>query len=88
MIETMVSIHEAARSLSDLVERLRARGEAAVLARGGHPLARIVPVPSAADDLLTFLKRWQIEHPEADEDLGEAIGQSRRTIQTPRDPWE
>ena len=88
MTETVVSIDDAARSLPDLVERLRARGEAAVLVRAGRPLAKIVPVPAVAEDLVAFLRRWRVEYPEADEQFGQVIEESRRGIHTPRDPWE
>jgi prevent-host-death family protein len=87
----MLTIEEAARCLSDLVERVHATGEVAVLMKSGRPLARIVPVPPTepnAEDLLAFLRRWRIEHPEPDEQFAEAIEESRRAVQPPRDLWE
>jgi len=91
MSETVLTIEDAARCLSDLVERLHGKGEAAVLVKSGRPLARIVPVPPAgqvAGDLIAFLRRWRIEHPEPDEQFAEAIQDSRKAVQLPRDPWE
>lgn len=38
-----VSVHEAKTHLSRLLQRVEA-GEEVVIARGGHPVARIVPV--------------------------------------------
>jgi antitoxin (DNA-binding transcriptional repressor) of toxin-antitoxin stability system len=87
MSETVLTIEEAARCLSDLVERIHANGEAAVLVKSGRPLARIVPVPSQghiAADLIAFLRRWRIEHPEPDEQFAPAIEKSRRAVQPPR----
>jgi antitoxin (DNA-binding transcriptional repressor) of toxin-antitoxin stability system len=92
MSETVLTIEEAARCLSDLVERIHANGEEAVLVKSGRPLARIVPVPTSqghiAEDLIAFLRRWRIEHPEPDEQFAPAIEESRRAIRPPRNPWE
>jgi antitoxin (DNA-binding transcriptional repressor) of toxin-antitoxin stability system len=91
MSETVLTIEEAARCLSDLVERVHANGEAAVLVKSGRPLVRIVPFRSQApvvQDLIAFLRQWRIEHPEPDEQLAEVIQEGRRVVQPPRDPWE
>jgi len=91
MKETVVTIEEAARSLSDLVERVHAKREAAVLVKSGRPLARIVPVldgGSSTEDLIAFLHRWRTEHPGPDDQFGEAIEQSRKAVLPPHDPWE
>jgi antitoxin (DNA-binding transcriptional repressor) of toxin-antitoxin stability system len=91
MSETVLTIEEAARCLSDLVERVHANGETAVLVKSGRPLARIVPFqsqPAVVRDLIAFLRQWRSEHPEPDEQFAEGIQESRRGIQPPRDPWE
>jgi prevent-host-death family protein len=91
MSETVWTIEEAARCLSDLVERVHANGEAAVLVKSGRPVARIVPFRSEAavvQELIAFLRQWRSEHPEPDEQFAEVIQESRRGIQPPRDPWE
>ncbi len=91
MSETVLTIEDAARCLSDVVERVNASGEAALLVKSGRPLARIVPLPASeqgAEDLITFLRRWRIEHPEPDEQLSEAIAESRGAVRPPHDPWE
>jgi prevent-host-death family protein len=91
MCETVITIEDAARCLSELVERVHASGEGAVLVKSGRPLARIVPVSSqekGSEDLIAFLRKWRIEHPEPDEQFAEVIQESRRAIQPPRDPWE
>jgi len=90
MNETVITIEDAARCLSELVERVHVSGEAAVLVKAGRPLARIVPLSSrekGLEDLIAFLRHWRIEHPEPDEQFAEVIQESRRTIQSPRDPW-
>ena len=91
MSETVLTIEDAARCLSDLVERVHAKGEVAVLVKAGRPLARIVPIRSqgpVVEELIAFLRQWRIEHPEPDEQLAEVIQQSRRAVQPPRDPWK
>ncbi len=86
----MLTIEDAARSLAEVVERVQSRGEAAVLTKAGKPVARIVPVPAAqsTDDLIAFLRQWRIDHPEPDEQFGEAIEDSRKAVRPPHDPWE
>jgi prevent-host-death family protein len=91
MSETVLTIEDAARCLADVVERVHANGEAAVLVKAGRPLARIVPVwprGQVAQDLIAFLRQWRAEHPDGDEQFAEAIEESRRAVRPPRDPWE
>lgn len=91
MSEIVLTIEDAARGLSDLVERVHANGESAVLVKSGRPIARIVPIQSqgqAGEDLIAFLRRWRTEHPEPDEQLAEVIQESRKAVQPPRDPWQ
>jgi len=91
MSETVLTIEDAARCLPELVERVHARGEAAILVKSGTPLVRIVPVSptgQVAEDLIAFLRQWRIEYPEADEQFAEAVEESRKAVQPPHDPWE
>lgn len=90
MNEAMLTIEDAARHLDDVVERVRAKGEPAILLKSGQPVARIVPVPSAghpADDLIAFLRRWRAAYPEPDDDFANVIQESRRCQGQARDPW-
>jgi prevent-host-death family protein len=45
-----VNIHEAKTHFSQLIERVE-RGEEVVIARGGKPVARLVPLDSGPRDL-------------------------------------
>ena len=75
----------------EVVDRVQSSGEPALLFKSGKLVARIVSVPDRAggpDDLITFLRQWRIEHPEPDEQFGEAIEESRKSVQPPHDPWE
>lgn len=76
MGEAMLTVEEAAARLGELVERVHARREAAVIVKEGRPLARIVPLPApgeSADDLIDFLRHWRIEYPQPDDQLAESI---------------
>lgn len=91
MSETIMSVEDAAACLPDLVERIHARREPTVLVKAGQPMVRIVPICSsgdAANDLVAFLHRWRIEHPDADEQFTDAVNESRREVQVPRNPWD
>ena len=79
----LLTVEDAARSLPDLVDRIQAGGEPAVLFKCGRPVARIVAVPvRSPDELIAFLRQWRIEHPEPDEQFGEAINDSRKCAAT------
>jgi antitoxin (DNA-binding transcriptional repressor) of toxin-antitoxin stability system len=81
MNANVLTVEDAARCLLDLVDRVHASGESALLLKSGKPVARIVSVPDGAGGsgaLITFLRQWRIEHPEPDEQFGEAIDESRK----------
>ncbi len=90
MSETVLTIEDAARCLPELVEWVHSRGEAALLMKAGRPVARLVPARGSGqvDELIAFLRQWRVEHPEPDEQLAEAIEESRRGVYPPHDPWQ
>jgi antitoxin (DNA-binding transcriptional repressor) of toxin-antitoxin stability system len=91
MSETVIKLEDAARCFPELVERVHATGEAALLVKAGQPFVRIVTVPAReqnVDDLIAFLRQWRNEYPEPDEQFGDVIAESRRTVRPPHDPWE
>lgn len=47
MAEMIVNLYEAKTTLSSLVERAAA-GEEIIIAKAGHPMARLVAIPKAA----------------------------------------
>ncbi|MBL8793374.1 MAG: hypothetical protein JNM56_05700 [Planctomycetia bacterium] len=70
MKEAIFTIEEAARCLPSLVQRVHSTGETALLVQAGEPMVRIVAIPMSEppkDDLISFLRRWRLEHPEPDE---------------------
>lgn len=58
-MESRISATDAARTFSDLLDRVRDRGEVFVVERGGEPVCRIAPVAGGrgftAADLLALL---------------------------------
>jgi antitoxin (DNA-binding transcriptional repressor) of toxin-antitoxin stability system len=91
MNETVLTLDEAARCLPELVERIHATGEPALLFKSGQAIARIEPVSAGTlpvDDLIAFLRRWRIEHPDPDEQFADAIEASRSAVRAPHDPWQ
>jgi antitoxin (DNA-binding transcriptional repressor) of toxin-antitoxin stability system len=89
MNANVLSVEDAARCLPDLVDRVHASGEPALLLKSARLVARIVSVPYRAgepEDVVTFLRRWRIEHPEPDEQFGEAIDESRKAVQPSQAP--
>lgn len=83
MNANVLTVDDAARCLPELVDRVHASGEPALLIKSGKPVARIVSIAHHAGstkDLIAFLRRWRLKHPEADEQFGEAIAESRRSL--------
>jgi len=80
MSETVLTLDEAARCFPDVVERVHATGESALLVKSGLPLARIVAVSAqerTVDNLIAFLRDWRTKYPEPDEQFAEFIAESR-----------
>jgi prevent-host-death family protein len=90
MTETVFTIEDAARCFPELVERVHAGHEVALLVKAGQPVARIVPAkgPGRVADLIEFLSAWRLKHPEPDDQFARAIEESRRGVRPPRDPWQ
>ena len=85
-----ISATDAARSFSDVVARVRYRGEEFVVEKGGEAVCRISPVDQAVSkstigDLLALLKSM----PPVDDGYREAVLElTRKQPKLPRSPWE
>jgi antitoxin (DNA-binding transcriptional repressor) of toxin-antitoxin stability system len=55
-MKTRISATKAARSFSDIVNRVRYRGESFVVERRGQPLCEIVPVRPAKSTVGDFVR--------------------------------
>lgn len=91
-MRTRISVTEAVRNFADFINRVAYRGEHFLLERGGRPVARLVPVPSAGrlgdlPGLLDSAPRLTPEEATAfADDLEEALGSLDMRPEV--DPWE
>lgn len=85
---TRVTATEAARQLSDLLDRVYYRGESFELERNGLVVARIVPAfPAARVRDLSRLFAARTNDPQFAEDLASAQEAMNEPAST-EDPWE
>lgn len=91
-MKVAISVTEAVRNFADVINRVAYRGEHFLLERGGRPVARLVPVPSAGrlgelPDLLGSAPRLTPEEADAfADDLAEAL--ETLDARPEVDPWE
>lgn len=87
-MESHISATEAARSLSDLLNRVRYRGESFVIERGGEAVCRIVPAGPprcTVADLVRVLK----SAPRPDADYFDAVEEvTKNQPKLPKGRWE
>jgi len=87
-METRVSATEAVRTFSDLLNRIRYRGEEFVVERGGEPVCRMMPATAPRRLTLRQLASLLREVPSPDaeyaSDVRRAVRSQRRL---PRSPW-
>lgn len=86
-----VSVTEAARRFSDLINRVFYRGESTTLVRGGQPVARLVPLLPVGCSARELADRWAaFPHLEAGEALAleRELEESRRALPELNPPWE
>ena len=57
--DRIVTVTEAARRFSDLVNRVFYRGETATLVRGGVPVARLTPPVPSTCSARDLARRWE-----------------------------
>ncbi len=91
-MERKLSVTEAARNFSDLINRALYRGESALLTRSGQPVARIVPVVAEPLSIQEFVRMWRdLPHldPQDAEDFAREIEDSRNVLnQPPQSSWD
>lgn len=86
-MESHIAATEAARNFSDLLNRVRYRGEQFVIERGGEPLCRMVPAgPTGctAADLVHLLRTIPKPDPGYWDVLDEIV---KHTPALPKSPW-
>jgi antitoxin (DNA-binding transcriptional repressor) of toxin-antitoxin stability system len=86
-MESHISATEAARTFSDLLSRVRYRGESFVIERGGEVIGRLGPAgPTSCtgEELARLLKSL----PPVDEEYAKVIkGLAKKQPRLPRNPW-
>lgn len=84
----IISATQAARTFSDLLNRIRYRGEVFVIERGGEPICEMSPVKPprfSGSDLLGLLRSL----PKPDAGFWDAVEEATRQGPTvPESPWE
>ena len=88
-METRVQATELARSLSDVLNRVRYKGERFVIERNGQPVAHLGPVEQQSEPTLGDLMKILERFPPLDEDFAadvEAVQSSQPKIGLP--PWD
>ncbi len=87
-METRVSATEAARTFSDLINRVLYRGDVFVVERGGRPVCRIVPAGTMGFKVRDLIDLWKAI-PKPDQGFGkivEKVNKSQPPL--PESPWE
>jgi antitoxin (DNA-binding transcriptional repressor) of toxin-antitoxin stability system len=88
IMESHVTATEAARTFSDLLNRVLYRREVFVVERGGQPVCRIVPAGAAGFKLRDLVQLWKTI-PKPDPGYWDTIEEINRTQPPlPESPWE
>lgn len=87
-MKTRISSTKAARSFSDIVNRVRYRGESFVVERRGQPLCEIVPAGAVKSTLRDFVELMR-SIPKPDDEYLEVLEEIRRNQpKVAPSPWE
>lgn len=87
-MKSRISATQAARTFSDLLNRVRYRGEEFVIERGGEPICTISPVkpqPCTGADIVALLRSL----PKPDAAFWDAVEDATKQYsKLPKSPWE
>jgi prevent-host-death family protein len=90
-MDRQMTVTEASRHFSDLVNRTYYRGESTMLIRSGEPVAKIVPVGGASLLGRDWLSRWsagpRLEREDAD-DFAAELEAARSNLEAPSIEWD
>jgi len=86
-MESRITATEAARTFSDLLNRVRYRGEEFVVERGGEPVCRIVPAQPVKRTLADLVRILE-SAPKPDTAYWDTVEKiTRRQPKVPKSPW-
>jgi prevent-host-death family protein len=90
MIDRSITVTEAARHFSDLINRVRYRHEGAILLKGGKPVARIGPVRTATTgrELVERMNDHPWLEPEEAELFASDVFSARGNLPQLQSKWE
>lgn len=91
MSDRKLTVTEAARHFSDLLNRTYYKGESTILLRSGEPIAKIVPVGGSSILGRDFAAKWKgMRHldPEDADDFARMVEKSKAEIEMPENPWD
>jgi antitoxin (DNA-binding transcriptional repressor) of toxin-antitoxin stability system len=85
---TRITATELARNLSDILNRVKYKGERFSVERKGEIVAVIEPAPKKAMTVREFFQAYD-KIPKPDPDFWKDVEEGRRLMkQPPRDPWD
>jgi prevent-host-death family protein len=90
MPDRTVSVTDAARNFSDLVNRVHYTGESATLVRNGVPVARMVPAGPPVCPAALLAEAWpRLPHltPAEARAFAADVAKARAALPAERDPW-
>ncbi len=91
MLEKTITVTEAARNFSDLVNRTYYLHESILLLKNGDPVARIVPAYPSNCSARDLAQQWE-SLPHLSTEEAEAFESDlafiQQTLKTPTPPWE
>lgn len=85
-----MTVTEAARRFSDLINRVRYQNESTLLLKGGQPVARVVPVMRACtgtDLAASWATMPHLDHDEATS-FAHDLAEARKRMAAPVSPWD
>ena len=86
-METKISATEAARNLSDIINRVVYRGEEFIVERGGEPMCKISPVGPRRCTLADLIELFEKAPKPDDEYLDILEDITRNQPPVPESPW-
>jgi antitoxin (DNA-binding transcriptional repressor) of toxin-antitoxin stability system len=87
-VDSRISATDAARSLSDLLNRVRYRGESFVVERSGEAVCRIVPARPASCTVGALVRALK-SAPVPDSRYPDTIAElTKKQPKLPKSPWE
>lgn len=84
-----LSVTDAARNFSDVINRVRYQGEVAVLTKGGKEVARLSPMrrPITGGELAAVWRKLRLLSAKESAAMARDVAAGRRSLPPPRSPW-